>query len=49
MRRCKYHSSPLGHPIILNTSLPTVYILMPLESGGFLVFDDMGNTAHALY
>lgn len=37
-RRYEYYSFLFGHPIILNISVPTVYIPWPLESGQFLVF-----------
>lgn len=40
--RCNYYSSPLGHPIILNISIP-------LESSGFLVFGDIDDMAYDLY
>lgn len=37
-----YYSSPLGHPIILNISIP-------LESSRFFVFGDIDNTVYDLY
>lgn len=43
-RRYEYYSFLFGHPIILNISVPTVYIPWPLESGQFLVFGTMWMT-----
>lgn len=49
MNKCQYRSSPFGHPIILDISVPTVYVPMPPEFSGFLVFGDVDDMACALY